>query len=344
MSFKEWPKREGLEPEEVISLYEQGFAGATPSTPESKADFKQAVEDSGGVMFASIAAAENGWAGSHEGKLVVPFVHVEKAYPGCWPGPAQQRGDCVSHGGKNARLLTVVCEVVAGLPDEVSGKVEGFPEIPAEGIKNGGFSTEASYWWRGYNGDGWQCESDAAVALKHAGAVVRKDYPEAGINLTKYSGSLAGKYGRTKPPANVADVLDNNLIRTATKARSFEEIRDLLGNGYGINSCGGEGFSSSRDENGVSSRKGSWSHSMAYIGVDDRAETHQKYGGPLVLVLNSWGRFNSGPRRVMGTDLDIPEGSFWARWKDIKNRSAIAFSGVNGWPGRNLPDYLGGIR
>lgn len=344
MPFKEWPKREGLEPEEVISLYEQGFAGATPSTPETKAEFEHAVVESGGVMEMGDAAQANGWAGSHEGKLVIPFVHVEKAYPGCWPGPAQQRGDCVSHGGKNARLLTVVCEVVAGLLDEISGKIEGFPAISPEGIKNGGFSTEASYWFRGHGGDGWQCESDAAVAIKYAGAVVRKAYPEADIDLTRYSGSLAGRYGRSKPPANIADVLDNNLIRTAARVSGFDAIRDGLGNGYGMNSCGGEGFASTRDENGVSARRGSWSHSMAYIGADDRPEIHQKYGGPLVLLLNSWGRFNSGPRRILGTDIDIPEGSFWARWKDVSRRSAIAFSGVNGWPSQTLPDYSPGAR
>lgn len=338
MDFKRWPKREGLEPEEVIDLYRNGFAGATPSTPQTRAAFESAVKASGGVMDVAEAALANGWAGSHAGKLVIPFVHVVKAYPGCWPGPAQQRGDCVSHGGKNARLVTVVCEAVSGTPDEVTGKVEGLPDIPPEGIKNGAFSTEASYWFRGHGGDGWACESDAAVAIKYAGAVVRKEYPEAGIDLTKYSGSLAGKYGRTKPPANIADWLDNNLIRTAARVSGFDAIRDALGNGYGINSCGGEGFAASRDANGVSRRRGSWSHSMAYIGADDRPETRDKYGAPLVLVLNSWGRWNSGPRTIMGTDIEIPEGSFWTPWGDVKNRSAIAFSGANGWPRKRLPD------
>ena len=344
MAFKQWPKREGLEPEEVINLYQQGFAGATPSTPDTRAAFAAAVKSTGGVMNLADAAAANGWAGSHAGKLVIPFVHVLKAYPGCWPGPAQQRGDCVSHGGKNARLLTVLCEAVAGAPDEVTGKIEGLPEIPPEGIKNGAFSTEASYWFRGHGGDGWQCESDAAVAIKYAGAVVRKAYPEAGIDLTKYSGSLAGKYGRTKPPANIAGALDDNLIRTAARVSGFDAIRDALGNGYGINSCGGEGFASTRDANGYSVRRGSWSHAMGIIGADDRPEIHDLYGGPGLLLLNSWGRFNSGPRTILGTDIEIPEGSFWARWKDVVRRSYIAFSGVNGWPSQSLADYLGGIR
>ncbi len=336
--FKAWPQRDGLTPDEVVNLYVSGFAGAIPSTPETKAEFDAVALSSGGAVYASEAAQAYGWAGSHEGKLVIPFVYVEKAYPGCWPGPAQTRGDCVSHSGKNARLVSMVCDVVAAKPDEETGKVEGFPEVSPEGIKAGVLSTEAAYWFRGHGGDGWQCESDASVAVKYAGCVVRKDYPSIGVNLTKYSGSVAGKWGRSQPPAEVRDAVDNNLIRTATRARTFEEIRDLLGNGYGVTSCGGEGFSSSRDENGVSSRKGSWSHALAYIGADDRDATKQKYGDSLLLVLNSWGKWNSGPRRILGTDIDIPEGSFWARWKDVSRRSAIAFSGVNGWPRKQLPD------
>lgn len=338
MGFKRWPKRESLDPDEVIDLYKKGFAGATPSTPQTRAAFQSAVKSSGGVMNVGDAAEANGWAGSHEGKLVIPFVHVVKAYPGCWPGPAQQRGDCVSHGGKNARLLTLVCEAIAGLVDEVTGLVEGLPDVSPEGIKNGVLSTEASYWFRGHGSDGWQCESDAAVAIKYAGAVVRKAYDEAGIDLTEYSGALAGKYGRSKPPANIADALDNNLIRTAARVSGFASIRDTLGNGYGINSCGGEGFASSRDANGYSMKRGSWSHAMSPIGADDRPEIHEEYGGPGLLLLNSWGRFNSGPRRILGTDIEIPEGSFWVRWKDVARRSYIAFSGVNGWPRKQLPD------
>lgn len=39
------------------------------------------------------------------------------------------------------------------------------------------------------------------------------------------------------------------------------------------------------------------------------------------------------------TDIDIPEGSFWVVWSSVRNRSVYAFSGVNGWPRKQLPDY-----
>lgn len=264
--FKMWDQgpEEELDVTEIISRYDRGFAGALPSTVETREAFGIAVVESGGILQAEDAAYANSWAGSHAGKLVSPWLYANQVYPGCWPGPAQARGDCVSHSGKNARLLTLICEIVAATPDEISGKIEMAPVVSAEGIKNGVLSTEAAYWFRGHGGDGWQCESDARVALKNAGCVLRQNYDSIGIDLTKYSGSLAGKYGRSAPPENIRDVLDNNLIRTATNADSFEEIRDLLGNGYAVSSCGSEGFSSTRDENGVSKRSGSWSHAMCY--------------------------------------------------------------------------------
>jgi len=334
--FKQWPVRDSLTPQEVIEHYENGFAGALPPTPEVTEAFNERILETGGVLYGSDART---FAGSHAGRLVAHFTHADRLYPGCWPGAAQQRGDCVSHDDKNAKFYSHVCDIISGKPDEKTGVYEGVVEVPEAGIKQGVFSTEVSYWYRGYNGDGWMCQAAATVSTKFAGLVPRKNYPEVGIDLTKYSGSLAGKYGSRKPPQEVADALDNNLVYTATRLRSFEEIRDFLGNGYGVSSCGSEGFSSTRDENGVSARKGSWSHAMSYIGADDRPETHTKYGGPLILLLNSWGKFNSGPRKVMDSDIQIPEGSFWARWKDVIRRETIAYSGVNGWPARTLPDF-----
>lgn len=247
--------------------------------------------------------------------------------------------NCVSHGTKNAVLVTLACEIAAGQPDEVTGILEGAPELSQEGIRQGVISSEYLYWQRGYNGDGWYCPAAAKCVIQN-GILLKTSYPELDIDLTKYSGSLAGKYGSRKPPAAVLEEGRKHLVRTSTMLRSFEEIRDYLHNGYGVSSCGGEGFSSSRDENGVSKRQGSWAHAMAYIGADDRDEIKQKYGGPLVLVQNSWGRWNNGSKKILGTDIEIPDGSFWARWKDLSRREAIALSSVAGWPARDLPDHL----
>jgi hypothetical protein len=283
-----------------------------------------------------------GLVGSGEGKLSMPFAVIEKVFPGSLPASAQSRGDCVSHSTRNAILGSLACEIAAGKPDDVDGDIEGVPQISETARKDGVLSTEAIYWWRGHGGDGWSCDHAAEVAMKQSGMWLRKDYPEVGVDLTRYSGQTAGKWGRTSPPRKVAAIGREHLVRTATRARGFAEVRDLIANGYCISSCGGESFGS-RDRNGVSNRtRGGWSHAMAYLAVDDREEAHKAYGGPLVYLQNSWGpRWNgSDNRRVMGTDVDIPLGGFWARWKDVQNRYAIAFSSLDGWPPQKIDRWF----
>ncbi len=334
-----WPAYElDLPNSEVQKLYESGFDGATYMRSEHDR-FQEAILGAGGNIDGEAIAYDSGFAATGQSLLSIMTPIIERIYPGSLPGPGQDRGDCVAHGTKNACLATLCCEIAAGLPDEVTGRPEGAPVISEEGMRNGSLSTEAIYWHRGYNGDGWQCHAAARVAVEDSGLWIRKDYPELGFDLTSYSGRLAGKYGKTSPPDNVLEAGREHLIRTATEIDSFEVLRDFIHNGYGVSSCGGEGFSSKRDENGVSERSGRWSHAMAYLGVDDREIVRSVYDGPLILVQNSWGKFNGGPRIVKGTKIAIPEGSFWARWSDVKGRYMIALSSVDGWPPQKLPDY-----
>ena len=356
--FNDWPTTAvDLPVADVRKLYESGFAGAKRSEAAWD-DFRASMSDPDGEE----AAVKYGLADTGAGKLVIPFVHVLEMFPGCWPGKqGQGRGDCVSWGSRNATLLTMVCDIVAGQPDEKSGEPEEKPEVPEAGIADGVLSTEAYYWWRGYNGDGWFCPAVAKVATTMSGAFLRKNYPELDVDLTTYSSRTAGKYGAQKPPAKVAKVGGERLIHQATHAQSFEATRDFLYNGYGILDCGGESYSDVRDENGVAkqTREG-WAHSMSVIGADDRDVIKQMYGGPLLLELNSWARWNRGPRDIFQSvglvppakkelwtklgivnpstgNIMIPEGSWWVRWSDHRNRERIAYSGVNGWPAKVIP-------
>lgn len=323
--------------------YLAGLVGCE-STPESRGEFASWVQSQGFSPSGDENVHTYGLFGSGAGKLTAHWTLVEKIFPGCWPASAQTIGDCVSHSQRNACLYTIACEIAAGKPDEVTGLVEQAPEQPDEGRRDGAFASEAYYWFRRRAArDGWFCEAAAKVAVEETGAFPRKNYPELGVDLTTYSGSMATRWGATPPPEAIRAQGKKNLFRTAATCESFECVRDMLANGYGVTSCGGEGFSSTRDENGVSRRSGSWAHAMAYIGVDDRDEIKAKYSGPLVLVMNSWSKWNGGPRRVYGTSIDIPEGSFWARWSDISGRVAIAMSGFNGWPAQKLPDWTTGI-
>lgn len=362
--FHDWPREATekaeagvLTTEEVIALYNGGFAGAKYD-PEKVEEFRAAMMQPDGEQIAtSTGIAETG-----AGKLVIPFVHVLEMFPGCWPGrQGQGRGSCVAWNTKNGGLLTLCCDIVSGQPDEKTGKPEEKPDVPEAGIADGVLSTEAIYWYRGYDGDGWFCADAARVACQKGGLVVRKNYPEFGIDLTTYSARTEGKYGRTPPPANIQDMTDDHLIHQSTQVKTFEALRDFLANGYGIGTCGSEAWTDTRDENGVSKRSGNWAHAMAEIAADDRPEIKQVYGEPLALSLNSWAKWNSGPRDIFKSaayvppakkdlwircgivnpatgNIMIPEGSCWIRWSHCKNRERYVFSGANGWPVKKLPD------
>jgi hypothetical protein len=112
-----------------------------------------------------------------------------------------------------------------------------------------------------------------------------------------------------------------------------------LAAGFGVFNCSALGFEKTRNEDGVSRQVGVWHHSQGFLGYDDRPETHKKYGQALVLWQNSWNRFNTGSRKVLGTDLLIPEGSFWALADTIDRCQCIALSSVAGWPRRRHSTY-----
>ena len=330
-------------PWEAQSEYLAGLVGVY-ADPAASERLTLLLLQQGQAPDGGTTCARYGLVGSGAGKLSAPFAAIESVFPGSLPASAQTRGDCVSHSTRNAILGTLACEIAAGQPDDVTGLHEGAPEVSDVARKDGVLSTEAIYWWRGHGGDGWSCDHATEMVLTNAGVWLRKNYGDLGLDLTKYSGPLAGKWGAKNPPDNIRDIGREHLVRTATRARTFEEVRDLIANGYCISSCGSEAWQNTRDDNGFSRRSGgTWYHAMAYLGVDDRDETKQKYGEPLVLVQNSWARWNTGGRKVLGTSLEIPHGAFWARWSDCKGRYAIAYSSINGWPAKKLPDWTGGV-
>lgn len=371
--FNFWPKQEAaLTTPDIIKMYENKLCGVWDD-PEATEKFNDTIVKSGGVLFGADAATSSGFADAGAGKLSVPYVFASMLWPGIFPGAGQERGDCVSHDEKNANLISLASEIWAGAPDEVTGKIEIAIEIATACIIQGGFSTEVFYWHRGYDQDGWDCHSSAQVAMTKAGLVPRMNYPDVGIDLSRYSGRLAGKYGRTPPPADVCDAFDDNLIRQATNVQKREVRRDMLFNGNGLSTCGSEGWADTRDENGVSRRKGSWAHALAFSAFDDRPIVHDTYGDSLELVQNSWNKYNRGPRDILdsadyartlaaeyvirfgGTieaalkrmeqadiynpktgNLMIPKGSFWALSRDVSRRRVTAKSSVNGWPKRSL--------
>ncbi len=351
-------------PSTIQGMYEAGYSGIYYD-PDAPALMRELAIETCGVATTDEAAHRFGWVNAGKGELVLPYIAVLEIWPNAFPGMPQLEGSCVGHNGKNAGLVTCATEALCGLPDAVTGAIEGPPEVDAVGEKTGVFSIAGIYPLRDYGGHGWDCGTCANVMVKRGGMLIAKNYTEFGLDLSKVTSRTENLRPRDIPEG-LWKLARSHQFRSAAGCDSFESIRDAHAVGIGVQSCGGEGFSSTRNEDGVSSRRGSWAHAMAIIGSDDRPQTHSKYGGPLVLIQNSWGRWNGGPRDIRDSakyvpshkrtewiakrivnaetgNLMIPEGSFWAKWSDVRRRSYYALGGFSGFKRKRLSDYGGSL-
>lgn len=361
--FQEWRETPGeLSAAEVQSMYEAGFAGAF-GQPEARERFRDRVKAAGFDPNGEDTATTWGLSGRAEGGLHVPFVYAADAFGALpFPGRAQGRGDCVSRGTANVATITLGIELFLERPDPVTGIVEGFPQLALQALTEGVLASESLYWWRQHNGEGTSCALLADALCHDGGMWLRQAYPDLGIDLTTYSARTAGIYGAQSPPEKFRAVGRAHPMRTATEPEDWPAAADFLANGHGVNSCGGQAWSSSRDENGFSpTTNGGWAHSEGYIACDWRPWVAQKYKVPaLFLMLNSWGpSWNGGPRDIYDSaqyvpaskrerwialglvnpttgNLLIPPGSRWVACTTLSSRYLVAFSGAAGWPARDL--------
>jgi hypothetical protein len=320
-----------------VRAYTEGFVGARYD-PRADEQFEDSIIRAGGNPDGGAVAHQWEFAGRGEGKLTMLFPAAMSVFPNYLPGPSQNRGDCVARACANTIATSMAMEIYSAEPDEVTGKIEGAPDLPPAGVEANVVASESLWAWRGYDRDGWSCSAAARVAGQQ-GFLIRKPYPELGIDLTKYTESTNRLGGSRSPSKKWLDESSKHVARTATKLNSREQVRDFLAQGYAVMNCSMLGFSSKRNEDGWSRQTGSWAHAQLFHAYDDRPETVRKYGQPLVCWQNSWGRWNSGPRRVRGTNVDIPHGAYWALASTIDRCSCIALSSVAGWPRRKLPTY-----
>ncbi len=335
--FQKWPSQHPAfeSPGDIQRAYDSGWQGCIPN-PKAKERFRDVVRETSGYQSFADAAHDNRFAGSGKGKLVLGFRAVEAIWKYAYPGGAQQCGCCVSMSTRNALLMTFACQHFSNK----SREPHGLPEVPDDGQRNCVFSNAPIYWFRGSNGDGWDCPTAAAVACKYVGLVPCRDWGD-GVDLTHCTRDNDHMYGAQRPPHELIEKFGDHRAASAAEITSLEELADALANGFGVSTCGGEGFSGHRNEDGLMERSGSWSHAMHENGIDWRDSTIAKYKEPLILYEQSWGMWGSGPREIRGTDMEIPNGFFWVRWSAVKNRWRCCFSGTKSWKPSPLEDYGG---
>jgi len=258
---------------------------------------------------------------SGKGKRVLLYDFIRKASNGQYPKRKQTIGDCVAHGA--AYAVDAVKSVDIILKNEFEEWVE---ETATEDIYAG---SRVQIGGGRIRGDG-SIGAWAARYVNEYGALPRGKY--GNVDLTTYSGSKARSWGRggAGVPKSLIPTAKKHPIQTVSQVTTYEEVRDLIANGYAVTIASMQGFSSKRDSEGFARPQGSWAHQMSILAVDD------EYKRPGVLVQNSWGTWNSGPKRH-----DQPNGSFWVDAEEIERRilkkgDSWAFSGYEGFKPREL--------
>lgn len=293
-------------PKDLLKAYKEGFVG-------SYCDPKELDTLLGKLPHPLFGVAAHDLYGSGKGKLALPFKNLLKFDPSFGPSERQVQGDCVSHATRNSVDITRSCEII-------NGQREDF-------VARG--ATEGIYGSRGHGGEGMTCAGAAKFVNETGGILLRQKYGD--YDLSEYS-AIGGRWGRSGVPKELIQSAKKHQVKTISLINTIDQARDALANGYSISVCSMSGFSSRRDKYGIAARSGSWSHAMAWIGMDD---THEIYNETLFLVQNSWGIWNNGEKR-----LDQPEGSFWIRERDaaemLSQNGSWVFSDVDGFPPRKV--------
>lgn len=324
-------------PEEA---YSEGFVGCAYD-PEGDERLADEIRQDGLPFEWSDAASEFGLVGAATGGTYLLHMEVKKAGFDInnIARASQACGNCVSRGTQNALLHTFCAAVNAG---EGSIPPEAFE---ADKNRNNPVASEVNYWWKWSGrpgGDGWHASAALEAAKNHGGLVWRRDFSDiGGPDLRKETRSTAHYYGAGTITDKMKEAIHQNPLLSYARIRSFEELCDAIASGHAVQTDGGQGWSKHVNEDGVSRRSGSWSHSMCATGVVKTEAAKSKYRTQgLVLIQNSWANFNGvRDQKVMGTNCPLPQGSFLTPWEDCSNRSWYAVNTIKGWKNRKLRSW-----
>lgn len=304
----------------IQEIYESGFQGVLPDT------------------FASTVMAPFAAKGFYEvypfaldigkGKVLTPYRAALAIEPEFGKYEAQTTGDCVSHGTRNAGAIDWSLDVLFGRSRLLqAGDVIKDTNGDEWSVDNPQprLATENIYGARGHGGQGANCGTLTyyASADGKGGYIQRAKYTRKRdnytIDLSKYKSSIGHNWGRSGTPSAVNSLGRISPALRRFKCESLQMARDAIFLGFGICRCSGLGFSSTRDENGFSPRRGSWAHSESWIGFDDsdwvkgsKYVTDSTVGVPC--EQNSWGSWNGGKKQH-----EQPTGSYWMYQKDARS-------------------------
>lgn len=236
-----------------------------------------------------------------------------KAVLGQYPDyPAQQIGDCTSFGGAHAIDLLQCVQISIG------HKSETFKEICTEALY--GMGREIG----GMLGSGDGCFGSAIAKAALEGVVPREV-------VGPYSGQRAKQWGGRGVPADIKTKAREHPVGNTALVATCDDVDAALGNGHPCTVASSQGFTMTRDGDGVCQPRGRWDHQLAIVG------RRRRNGRRQYLIAQSW-----GPSTPAGpvTD-DQPTFTFWIDEDPmasmLANRDSWAFAGLNGFARVLLP-------
>ncbi len=231
------------------------------------------------------------------------------------PNYAQQIGDCVSFGAKNAiEYLMAVEKFLLKQPEAWK------PVFPPYLYGTGRVFAGGSQ----ISGDGSTGAWQAAAVMKYG--VLRSD--ERGVPT--YSGQIAREWGnRPGPPEKFVQIAKLHPVKSAARLRSWSQCVDAIVNGYPVTIASNQGFNMQPSSDGFHyPGPDDWPHQMCITGIDD------EYRIPYAIILNSWGN-SHGTLRDFKTEQTLPAGCLRVRAElvnsMINSGEAYAYSDLTGF-------------
>jgi hypothetical protein len=230
--------------------------------------------------------------------------------------PAQVGNDCTSQGGGHGVDLTACIEIAIG------HEAEEFKDTCTE------FVYAAGLMKAGMKGDNGCYGSAIAEALTDVGTVSREAVGGP------YSAQRLREWARAgRPPEEFIKLASEHKIGARTLCKTWEELCAGMASGHVTTVASSQGFSMTRDANGICRAEGRWDHQMlivAVINVD-------LPGAPFAVIAQSWGaNVPSGP-----TPQEMPNFCFGAPKIAVQRMLAVGDSWtiaqLNGYPRRDLP-------
>lgn len=237
------------------------------------------------------------------------------------PNYAQETGDCVSFGAKNAAEYFTYAAVGKGtlngdvkliFPPHIYGGSRVTVGKKQLGRSAGSVGAWAAQWVADYG-------------------VLARDVS----GVPEYSGKLADKWGWEGVPKQFVDASREFTFSTVAPVRDAADARDAICNGYPVTIASDFGTKTIRVKDGrrVAVRNARWPHQMCLVGYDGSASE------PYFYVLNSWGE-TAHPAPLQGE----PPGGFWITQSDceyiVRQGDSFAYSGFEGFPSNDFrPDF-----